>query len=63
MDTLRFLQARVDAAYAEGVRLYKAGNLDVYVGENEAVGNYMERAVRQELKVLYNQHGAKRETW
>lgn len=57
VETLRYLQATVDAAYAEGVRELRAGRLDIRLSPSEAVGNYVDRQVRRRLRNLYNQLG------
>lgn len=46
----RFLQLRVDAAYERGVSLFRAGRLTPRLSENEAIGNYIDREVRNELR-------------
>lgn len=57
VETLRFLQRRVDEAYAEGLRHLSAGRLDVRLSPREAIGNFVDRQVRRELRALYQQSG------
>ena len=56
-ETLRFLQGRVDVRYREGERMFSSGELDVHLGRNEAIGNYMDGAVRRDLQAFYSRHG------
>ncbi len=55
VETLRFLQKRTDLAYERGLRLLKAGGLPVRLSEQEALGNYIDREVRRDLRFRYNQ--------
>jgi hypothetical protein len=55
VETLRFVQQRTDEAYSRGKALLKAGRLDVRLSEQEALGNYIDREVRGELRERYNQ--------
>lgn len=57
VETLRFLQDRVDRAYAEGVRLVETGKLSPKFSREEAIGNYVDRKVRAELREFYNAQG------
>lgn len=57
VETLRFLQRKVDEAYAHGLKLLKAGRLSVRLSEQEALGNFIDRTVRQDLRRMYNQYG------
>jgi hypothetical protein len=57
VETLRFMQQRADEAYTRGKALLKAGKLDVRLSEQEALGNYIDREVRQELRERYNRLG------
>jgi hypothetical protein len=56
VETLQFLQNAVDGAYAEGVNKYEAGKLDVRRSREEAIGNFMDRAVRLQLRDLFNRY-------
>jgi hypothetical protein len=53
IETLRFLQQRVDVAYAEAVRLYEAGQLKGSLGQEQAIGNEVDKALDRELRDLY----------
>lgn len=57
VETLRFLQERTDIAYARGVTLLRAGKLKIRLSEQEALGNYIDRHVRNELRQRYNVYG------
>lgn len=57
VETLHFLQRRVDAAYSDGLRKLDAGQLDAYFSREEAVGNHIDRTVRSELRAFYNDLG------
>jgi len=56
VETFRFLQQRADIAYDEGARLYEAGELEGRGREN-AIGNYVDRTLDQELRDLYESLG------
>lgn len=53
VETLRYLQTKVDLAFAEGSQRLKAGRLDVRLSSQEAVGNFVDRQVRRELRNLF----------
>lgn len=53
LELLRFVQARVDAAYERGVPLYEAGKLEGR-SRNNAIGRYVDGEVRRELRQLLN---------
>jgi hypothetical protein len=57
VETLHFVQQRVDNAYDDGVALLKAGRLIPRLSNQEAVGNYVDREVRRDLRVRYSQLG------
>lgn len=57
IETLRLMQERADSAYAEGQTLFDAGRLKPRLSREEAIGNYVDRAVRRELRELYNVRG------
>ena len=57
VEALRHMQVRADLAYAEGVRRYNAGGLRARLSREEAIGNFVDREVRRELRQFYNQHG------
>ncbi len=55
VETLRFLQKRTDLAYARGLKLLKADELPIRLSQQEALGNYVDREVRRDLRDRYNQ--------
>ncbi|MDX5982937.1 hypothetical protein [Sphingomonas echinoides] len=57
VETLRFVQQRADGAYSDGLALLKAGRLTPRLSDREAVGNYVDREVRRDLRVRYSQLG------
>ncbi len=57
VETLRFLQARVDAAYAEGLKALKAGKISSRPSDRLNLGNFVDWRVREELRQMYNQFG------
>ena len=57
VETLRFIQERADRAYDEGVVLLRAGKLNIRLSPQEALGNYIDQRVRQDLRALYRLHG------
>lgn len=50
VETLKFLQGRVDLAYAEGVNRFSNGQLTPRLSRNEAIGNFVDGQVRGELR-------------
>jgi hypothetical protein len=52
--TFEFIQRATNAAYAEGVEQYNAGDLDVLLSREEAIGNYVDREVRAKLNSFFN---------
>jgi hypothetical protein len=52
VETLRFLQAAVDAAYEEAVNEADAGRLRPRLSRGEAIGNWMDARVREKLRDL-----------
>jgi hypothetical protein len=54
VETLRFLQKTVDDAYANAVKEYDAGRLKSYLSREEAVGNDVDRNVRQQLRDYFD---------
>jgi hypothetical protein len=56
IETLRFLQKAVDDAYAEGAAKYSAGRLQPRLSREEAIGNYVDIAVRRDFRALLNVH-------
>lgn len=57
VETVRFVQERTDEAYERGLRLLRAGNLRIRLSEQEALGNYVDKEVRRELRRQYRHHG------
>ena len=57
VETLRFVQRRTNAAYDDGMLKLKAGRLSPKLSEREALGNYIDRKVREDLRDRYNQVG------
>ncbi|GGA44525.1 hypothetical protein GCM10011395_13430 [Sphingomonas psychrolutea] len=57
VETLRFVQRRTDNAYEDGLSLLKAGRLSPRLSEQEALGNYIDRRVREELRERYARFG------
>lgn len=60
VETLRFVQQRADGAYDEGMAALKIGRLKPRLSDQEAVGNYVDREVRLDLRRRYNQLGRRR---
>ncbi|MDQ0250370.1 hypothetical protein J2W22_002434 [Sphingomonas kyeonggiensis] len=54
VETLRFMQERADRAYNQGMRLLQAGKLPRQLSSQEALGNYVDREVREALRERYN---------
>jgi hypothetical protein len=57
VETLRFLQTRVDAAYAQGLKALEAGKISTRPSDRLNLGNFVDRRVREELREMYNQFG------
>lgn len=57
VETLRLMQERANSAYVEGQALFDAGRLRPYLSREEAIGNYIDRAVRRRLKKEFNLRG------
>lgn len=54
VETLRFVQQRANLAYDRGVALLKAGRITPRLSDQEALGNYIDRQVRLNLRDRYN---------
>lgn len=52
--TLEFMQRMTNAAYDEAVELYNAGKLKVRLSPQEAIGNYVDGRVRDDLRDFFN---------
>jgi hypothetical protein len=57
VEVLRVMQNRADSAYDEAVELHKAGRLPARLSREEAIGNFIDRAVKTELRQRFNWHG------
>jgi hypothetical protein len=57
IETLRFLQRSADSAYEIGLRRLKARRLRIRLSPQEALGNFVDRSVRRDLRDQYAQHG------
>lgn len=57
VETLRFLQDAVDAAYAEAVSEADASRLQPRLSREEAIGNWVDFEVRQQLKNTFASYG------
>lgn len=57
VETLRFLRRKIDERYAEGVRLFASSRLDVRLSREEAIGNYLDAMMRQDLRDFYQSRG------
>jgi hypothetical protein len=57
VEAFKYLQGRVDIAYAQGIRLFEAGKLTPRLSRNEAIGNYVDGLVRNELREFYRSNG------
>lgn len=57
VEVLRYMQVRVDLAYAEALQLARAGRLDPRLSTREAIGNYVDRQVRLDLRDFFAVRG------
>lgn len=57
IEVLRLMQERADSAYEEADAKYKAGRLKPRLSREEAIGNYIDLAVRRELRERFNASG------
>lgn len=57
VETLRFVQQQTDDAYDQGEALLKAGRLTPRLSQSEALGNFIDRQVRDNLRMRYDQLG------
>ena len=57
VETLRFLQDAVDAAYEEAVSEADASRLQPRLSREEAIGNWVDFTVRKDLKKLFDSFG------
>lgn len=56
VETLRFLQNAVDAAYEEAVSAADAGRLQPRLSREEAIGNRVDATVRADLKEMFDEY-------
>ncbi len=56
VETLRFLQDAVDAAYANAVSAADAGRLQPRLSRQQAIGDSVDREVRQEFKRMFTSY-------
>ena len=54
VETLRFMQASADRAYARGIKLLRENRLRIRLSEQEALGNYIDGRVRRDLRERFN---------
>ncbi len=57
VETLRFLQNAVDAAYEEAVSAADAGRLQPRLSRMEAIGNQVDFLVRKAIRQLFDEYG------
>lgn len=50
VETLRYVQERADIAYARGLGMLKSGRLRIRLSDQEALGNFVDREVRKDLR-------------
>lgn len=56
VEVLRQMQTSADRAFDKDVRLYEAGKLKQSLSRNEAIGNFVDRAVRSDMKQLFRRY-------
>ena len=54
VEVLRIMQRRADLAYDEAVERYDAGRLTHRLSREEAIGNFVDAAVRADLRSVFN---------
>jgi hypothetical protein len=59
VEMLRFMQARANEAYEDGMKLLRAGKLDVRLSKREALGNHIDKAVRNRMREILDRYGIK----
>lgn len=52
-ETVRFMQRKADEAFEVGERLQEKGKLSQRLSPNEALGNFIDRRVREQLRYAY----------
>ena len=56
VEVLRMMQKSADIAYAEGARRFDLGLLQPRLSREEAIGNFVDRSVREDLRAILNDH-------
>lgn len=59
VETMRVMQDMTDRAYSRAVKLYENGEIKGRLSREEAIGNYVDKAVRGELRMVYDRYGLK----
>ena len=54
VEIVKIMQDRADSAYDEAVKLYEEGRLTARLSREEAIGNYIDAAVRADLRSVFN---------
>jgi hypothetical protein len=54
VEVLKIMQERADTAYDEAVLLHDEGRLTVQLSREEAIGNFVDRAVKADLRAVFN---------
>lgn len=54
VEVSRIMQERANSAYDEAVKLYDEGRLTPRLSREEAIGNYVDAAVRSDLRSVFN---------
>lgn len=57
VEVLRQAQMSTDRAYVDGVARFNSGRLKAYFSRNEAIGNYVDRTVRKDMRRLFDRYG------
>ena len=57
VEVLRQAQMSTDRAYVDGVALFNSGRLKTSLSRNEAIGNYVDRTVRKDMRRLCGRYG------
>ena len=59
VETMRLTQRTADEAYDEGLRLLNLSSLPVRLNDQEALGTFVDKQVRNHLREKFNQEGVK----
>jgi hypothetical protein len=62
VETLRFAQDKVDQAYDQAIKNAKSGRLKIEISNSVAIGNYIDRVVRRDLRAQFDGYGIDRST-